>query len=111
MKSKAARPCVPNDAYTRCPSVTGVADGQRIRISARGHAGDDRKARNIACNYRTGADQRAFANRYTGEDRRIAADRRAPLDPRRHHLPVGFGLQAAVFVDRRRVQIVGEHHA
>jgi hypothetical protein len=60
--------------------------------------------------YSSGADQRAFSDGYTSENDRSAADRCAPLYPRRHNLPVRLGLEPAV-LGSPWVQIVDEHHS
>ena len=58
-----------------------------------------------------GSDQRRFANRHAGHDRRIAADRGPALYACRDYRPVSFSLQCAVVVDGARVEIVSKHHA
>src|SRR4051794_28933779 len=70
--------------------ILGAADDPRR------HTRDHRVIGHISGDDRAGADHRAFADGDAGDDRRVAADRGAPLHPRRYDGPVRRRLQAAI---------------
>ena len=63
------------------------------RRTARRHARDDRVSGHVLGHDGARADHGAVADRDAAQDGRVAADRGAAPDARRHDLPVGLGLQ------------------
>ena len=67
--------------------------------------------RDISGHHAAGTDDGAFADGDAAEDGGVGAERSALPDDCRHHLPVGFGLQAAAVGGGTGVEVVDEHDA
>ena len=78
---------------------------------ARRVSGDDRVGRDVFCDHAAGTDDGVFANRDAAHDGGVGAKRRAFFDHGGNDLPIGFGLQAAVFGCSLGIFVVGEHDA
>jgi len=72
---------------------------------------DDRVGGHIFGDHGPGADHGVFSDRYTAQNSRVTADRRAFFNERLKQFPVFFGLLRTVRISGARQQIVGEHYA
>src|SRR5262245_43415337 len=75
------------------------------------HAGDSRPGRNIACDDRSGTDERPSTDPHSSEDHAARAEAGSFLDDRAKKRPVVCGLQAAVLGGRTRGLVVDEEDA